>query len=72
MKMEPGSEGHDVYVAQLQEVFDSCDSGGDGRLTQTELVTLCSRLQLDDQANALVEKLLGGKPNGTVSLISVL
>ena len=64
--MEPGSEEHDVYVAQLQEVFDSCDSGGDGRITQHELVQLCSRLQLDDQADALVTKLLGNDPKGTV------
>ena len=70
--MEPGTEDHDVYVAQLQEVFDSCDGEGAGTLTQTELTTLCSKLQLEDQADALVAKLLGDDPKGTVSLRFVL
>ena len=62
---------HDVYVTQLQEVFNSCDTQGTGRLSEPELHILCTRLQVDDQADALVEKLLADNPDGTVSLFHI-
>lgn len=49
----------DVYVAQLHEVFDSCDHTGKGFLNRSELVELCKKLQLDDQVPQLLEQLLG-------------
>ncbi|KAL9987729.1 hypothetical protein ACROYT_G002082 [Oculina patagonica] len=49
----------DVYVAQLHEVFDSCDRAGKGFLNRSELVELCKKLQLDDQVPQLLQQLLG-------------
>lgn len=49
----------DVYVAQLHEVFDSCDHSGKGFLNRSELVELCKKLQLDDQVPQLLQQLLG-------------
>ena len=49
---------HDMYVAQLKEVFDSCDQTGSGQLNRQELFSLCDRLQLEDQSAFLVNGLL--------------
>ena len=49
----------DVYVAQLHEVFDSCDHARKGFLNRNELVELCKKLQLDDQVPQLLQQLLG-------------
>lgn len=38
----------DVYVAQLHEVFDSCDHARKGFLNRNELVELCKKLQIDN------------------------
>ncbi|XP_031558553.1 ninein-like protein [Actinia tenebrosa] len=58
----------DVYVAQLHEVFDSCDRTGKGFLDRAELVELCKKLQLDDQIPQLLQQLLGNEEsNGQVS-----
>ena len=51
----------DVYVAQLHEVFDSCDRGEKGFLNRTELIELCKKLQLDDQVPQLLQQLLGSE-----------
>ncbi|XP_048586861.1 ninein-like protein isoform X5 [Nematostella vectensis] len=51
----------DVYVAQLQEVFDSCDRTGKGALNRAELIELCKKLQLDDQVPQLLQQLLGSE-----------
>lgn len=51
----------DVYVAQLHEVFDSCDHSGKGFLNRSELVELCKKLQLDDQVPQLLQQLLGSE-----------
>lgn len=57
----------DVYVAQLHEVFDSCDRVGKGFLDRDELVELCKKLQLDDQIPQLLQQLLGSEEaNGQV------
>ncbi|XP_078589724.1 uncharacterized protein LOC144870012 isoform X4 [Branchiostoma floridae x Branchiostoma japonicum] len=63
--MDEGEQ--DVYVAQLKEVFDSCDTTGTGYLDRAELRELCHRLQLDDQADNLTKQLLGKDPNNRVS-----
>lgn len=47
------------YVAQLKEVFLSCDSSGTGKLNRRDLTELCEKLQLEDQADALIERLIG-------------
>ena len=49
----------DVYVAQLHEVFDSCDHTEKGFLNRGELIELCKKLQLDDQVPQLLQQLLG-------------
>lgn len=59
-------EEHDVYVSQLQEVFDSCDTNGDGKLGRKQLTLLCTRLHLEDQAQELANRLIGEKPDGEV------
>ena len=51
----------DVYVAQLHEVFDSCDQNGKGSLNRLELIELCRKLQLDDQVPQLLVQLLGSE-----------
>ena len=51
----------DVYVAQLHEVFDSCDHSEKGFLNRSELVELCKKLQLDDQVPQLLLQLLGSE-----------
>lgn len=51
----------DVYVAQLHEVFDSCDQNGKGSLNREELIDLCRKLQLDDQVPQLLAQLLGSE-----------
>lgn len=56
----------DVYVAQLREVFDSCDVKGDGFLTKDGLVELCQKLQLEDQLSKLLAQLLGDRADGEV------
>ena len=58
----------DVYVAQLHEVFDSCDRVGKGFLDREELIQLCRKLQLDDQIPQLLQQLLGSEEeDGQVS-----
>ncbi|CAG2103223.1 unnamed protein product [Medioppia subpectinata] len=50
----------DTYVAQLYQVFNSCDIYGTGLLGEDELFTLCMRLQLDDkQTNYIITNLIG-------------
>lgn len=62
----------DVYVAQLLEVFDSCDHSGKGFLNRSELVELCKKLQLDDQVPQLLQQLLGSEEaEGQVSYVNV-
>ena len=62
------SGDQDMYVSQLKEVFDSCDAGGIGMLNREELVELCSKLQLEDQADELLRHLLG---DSTQTLVCV-
>ena len=52
---------HDMYIAQLKEVFDSCDQSGSQSLNRQELYILCEKLQLDDQSEYLVIELLRDK-----------
>jgi len=62
----------DVYVAQLHEVFDSCDHSGKGFLNRSELVELCKKLQLDDQVPQLLQQLLGSvEAEGQVRYVNV-
>ncbi|CAG2159096.1 unnamed protein product [Oppiella nova] len=50
----------DTYVAQLYQVFNSCDLYGTGLLGEDELFNLCMRLQLDDtQTNYIITNLIG-------------
>ena len=53
-------ERDDTYVAQLYQVFKSCDLYGTGLLGEDELFNLCMRLQLDDrQTNYIITNLIG-------------
>ena len=61
------SGDQDMYVSQLKEVFDSCDAGGLGMLNREELQDLCTKLQLDEQADDLLQHLVG---NSTQKLVS--
>ncbi|XP_071799297.1 uncharacterized protein [Asterias amurensis] len=60
------SGDQDMYVSQLKEVFDSCDAGGLGMLNREELQDLCTKLQLDEQADDLLQHLVG---NSTQKLV---
>ena len=53
------ADDEDVYVAQLREVFDSCDLNGKGYLNRDEVIDLCQKLQLDDQIPALLKQCIG-------------
>lgn len=55
------SEEHSIYIAQLKEVFDSCDMSGSQKLNRNELYALCEKLQLNDQSEYLVAELLADK-----------
>lgn len=52
-------EDEDVYVAQLREVFDACDTSNTGKLNRAQLAELCDKLQLDTQSDALIAHLMG-------------
>jgi hypothetical protein len=50
----------DLYVAQLHELFRSCDSCGDGLLSKNELVILCEQLELSPlQSYYMTDRLIG-------------
>ncbi|XP_061164578.1 ninein-like [Saccostrea echinata] len=51
-------EDVDLYIAQLKEVFDSCDIYHRGYLSRSELLALCHKLQLDEQAEDIVDHLI--------------
>lgn len=51
-------EDEDVYVNQLREVFDDCDTDGTGKLKREQLEELCEKLQLDTQTEPLISHLL--------------
>ena len=76
---ETEASEHDMYIAQLKEVFDSCDQTGTGRLNRQELFLLCDKLQLEDQSEYLVNGLLQdqeevhvGKVSPNFSILSLL
>ena len=52
-------DGEEDYVGQLKDVFDDCDSAGDGFINRHDLILLCEKLQVEDHADALVERLIG-------------
>lgn len=58
----------EAYEAQLHEVFMTCDHDGDGFLTKDELLSLCHKLQLDEQASQIVNVLVPRGSAGHVSL----
>ena len=62
---------HDMYVAQLKEVFDSCDQTGSGKLNRQELYLLCDRLQLEDQSAFLVNGLLQDKEEVKIKMFQL-
>lgn len=49
---------NDTYVAQLKEMFDSCDMSGNGMLNELELNMLCEKLHIIDHVSTLVHHLL--------------
>ncbi|XP_021369452.1 ninein-like protein isoform X3 [Mizuhopecten yessoensis] len=51
-------EDTDLYISQLREVFDSCDTWEKGYLNRNELIVLCQKLQLSDQADDIIDQLL--------------
>ncbi|XP_028410974.1 ninein-like protein isoform X2 [Dendronephthya gigantea] len=60
-------DDQDVYVAQLREVFESCDLEKKGFLTKHGLIELCKKLQLEDQIPKLIAQLLGNEEHGKVN-----
>ncbi|XP_076315604.1 ninein-like protein isoform X2 [Tachypleus tridentatus] len=54
----------DTYVAQLREVFESCDLTGTGYLGCDEVTSLCQKLQLTDQVGIFIKHLFGSNPTG--------
>ena len=66
-------DDQDVYVAQLQEVFESCDHSGKGLINREELKELCEKLQLEDQIPQLLTQLLGDEhSDGQVSVVYII
>ena len=49
----------EVYLSQLRDVYDSCDTSGTGYLGRADLLLLCGKLQLEKTAKVLVRRLLG-------------
>lgn len=62
----------DPYVAQLQEVFNSCDVGGSGFLGEGELQGLCSKLHLENDSESLIGHLLQGDSQAKVCHVNEL
>ncbi|XP_022247191.1 ninein-like protein isoform X2 [Limulus polyphemus] len=56
----------DTYVAQLREVFESCDLTGTGYLGHDEVTSLCQKLQLTDQVSIFIKHLFGSNPTARV------
>ncbi|XP_074143800.1 ninein-like protein isoform X1 [Sminthopsis crassicaudata] len=52
-------EEESKYVAQLKEVYSSCDPTGTGYLGKEELTELCQKLHLERQLPLLLQTLLG-------------
>uniref|UniRef100_G3WY30 Ninein-like protein n=1 Tax=Sarcophilus harrisii TaxID=9305 RepID=G3WY30_SARHA len=52
-------EEESKYVAQLKEVYSSCDATGTGYLGKEELTELCQKLHLERQLPLLLQTLLG-------------
>ena len=59
-------DGEEDYVGQLKDVFDDCDSAGNGYINRSDLVLLCEKLQVQDHADALVERLIGSSDHKRV------
>ena len=49
---------YDPYESQLRQVFESCDINETGKLDSESLSLLCHKLELDKNANSLVQQLL--------------
>lgn len=60
----------ELYLEQLKEVFDSCDSFDKGYLTHDELLKLCHKLQLEEQAEAIVDYLTENNDEAQVTFES--
>jgi len=56
----------DVYLSQLRDVFDSCDTSGTGYLGEADLKLLCGKLRLEETSEVLGRRLLGEKGDGRV------
>lgn len=52
-------DGDEDYVGQLKDVFNECDHSGKGLINKSDLLLLCKKLQVEDHADALVERLIG-------------
>lgn len=70
--MASDEEDQDTYVAQLKAVFKSCDTNGIGYLDRRELRDLCHKLQLEDQAEALIQQLMEPGSRARVKSISYM
>ena len=74
--MEEGEE-RDVYVQQLKEVFLSCARNGGHEestedtgdtLNKVQLHELCIKLQVEEQADRIIEELIGHNKNSGVRI----
>lgn len=65
-------EDVDLYIAQLKDVFDSCDIYDRGYLSRDELLALCHKLQLDDQAEDIVDHLVNNAECDEVGEIRIV
>ncbi|XP_050807943.1 ninein-like protein isoform X2 [Gopherus flavomarginatus] len=54
-----GEEAENMYVSQLKDVYNSCDTTGTGYLDKEELTELCRKLHLERQLPVLLQTLLG-------------
>ncbi|ESP02829.1 hypothetical protein LOTGIDRAFT_156778 [Lottia gigantea] len=48
---------YEIYFDQLKEVFNGCDDDNKGYLTQSQLRTLCDKLELEEKHNFLLAQL---------------
>ena len=53
-----GAEDVAQYISQLRDVFESCDIYDQGYLSRSELLALCHKLQLEEQAEDIVDHLI--------------
>ena len=62
----------DVYVSQLQNVFSSCDVTNQGYLDECQLRILCDKLDVNDQADVIVKRLMNEQVDEKVIIYFIM